>query len=177
MQPGLGGSGAACWKHAPSPTPGKPNSRTAPPPVNMNVERGRTMPRASATRWTESVERFPNERPPARRGEPTIRRYLRSKRLRPRPTRGLPTLGAAQRCPTSRVFWPHQQCAKWPLPQKGLALTFGEDAGVAQLAEQLFCKQQVTGSIPVAGSGFRSRFCDLTPTVTPTPAKPRRAGW
>ncbi len=27
-----------------------------------------------------------------------------------------------------------------------------EDAGVAQLAEQLFCKQQVTGSIPVAGS-------------------------
>ena len=28
-----------------------------------------------------------------------------------------------------------------------------EDAGVAQLAEQLFCKQQVTGSIPVAGSG------------------------
>jgi hypothetical protein len=25
-------------------------------------------------------------------------------------------------------------------------------AGVAQLAEQLFCKQQVTGSIPVAGS-------------------------
>jgi hypothetical protein len=26
------------------------------------------------------------------------------------------------------------------------------DAGVAQLAEQLFCKQQVTGSIPVAGS-------------------------
>jgi hypothetical protein len=32
------------------------------------------------------------------------------------------------------------------------ALTFGVDAGVAQLAEQLFCKQQVTGSIPVAGS-------------------------
>ena len=27
-----------------------------------------------------------------------------------------------------------------------------ENAGVAQLAEQLFCKQQVTGSIPVAGS-------------------------
>jgi hypothetical protein len=26
---------------------------------------------------------------------------------------------------------------------KGLALTFGEDAGVAQLAEQLFCKQLV----------------------------------
>jgi hypothetical protein len=40
------------------------------------------------------------------------------------------------------------------LPEKGLALTFGEDAGVAQLAEQLFCKQQVTGSIPVAGSSF-----------------------
>src|SRR5260370_9827329 len=36
-----------------------------------------------------------------------------------------------------------------------LALTFGEDAGVAQLAEQLFCKQQVTGSIPVAGSNRR----------------------
>jgi DinB superfamily len=33
-----------------------------------------------------------------------------------------------------------------------LELTFGDDAGVAQLAEQLFCKQQVTGSIPVAGS-------------------------
>jgi hypothetical protein len=28
------------------------------------------------------------------------------------------------------------------------------DAGVAQLAEQLFCKQQVTGSIPVAGSSL-----------------------
>ena len=27
-----------------------------------------------------------------------------------------------------------------------------EDAGVAQLAEQLFCKQQVIGSIPFAGS-------------------------
>jgi hypothetical protein len=26
------------------------------------------------------------------------------------------------------------------------------DAGVAQLAEQLFCKQQVIGSIPFAGS-------------------------
>ncbi len=34
----------------------------------------------------------------------------------------------------------------------GVALTFGGGAGVAQLAEQLFCKQQVTGSIPVAGS-------------------------
>ncbi len=36
-----------------------------------------------------------------------------------------------------------------------------EDAGVAQLAEQLFCKQQVTGSIPVAGSNcvfFGIRF-------------------
>ena len=33
-----------------------------------------------------------------------------------------------------------------------LELTFGDDAGIAQLAEQLFCKQQVTGSIPVAGS-------------------------
>ena len=29
-----------------------------------------------------------------------------------------------------------------------------EDAGIAQLAEQLFCKQQVTGSIPVAGSNL-----------------------
>ena len=27
-----------------------------------------------------------------------------------------------------------------------------KDAGVAQLAEQLFCKQQVIGSIPFAGS-------------------------
>ena len=32
-----------------------------------------------------------------------------------------------------------------------------ENAGVAQLAEQLFCKQQVTGSIPVAGSNRRRR--------------------
>jgi hypothetical protein len=31
-------------------------------------------------------------------------------------------------------------------------LPFQWDAGVAQSAEQLFCKQQVTGSIPVAGS-------------------------
>src|SRR5260370_2867277 len=31
------------------------------------------------------------------------------------------------------------------------ALTFREDAGVAQLAEQLFCKQQGIGSIPFAG--------------------------
>src|SRR5260370_10830844 len=41
------------------------------------------------------------------------------------------------------------------LPRTRLALTFGNDAGVAQLAEQLFCKQQVTGSIPVAGSTGR----------------------
>jgi hypothetical protein len=27
-------------------------------------------------------------------------------------------------------------------------------AAVAQLAEQLFCKQQVTGSIPVGGSNW-----------------------
>src|SRR5713226_895983 len=51
--------------------------------------------------------------------------------------------------------------AVWPQNRLGLdlrrlALTFGVDAGVAQLAEQLFCKQQVTGSIPVAGS--RCRF-------------------
>src|SRR6266704_1394635 len=38
--------------------------------------------------------------------------------------------------------------------QKGF-LYPSEDAGVAQLAEQLFCKQQVTGSIPVAGSTCR----------------------
>jgi hypothetical protein len=37
-----------------------------------------------------------------------------------------------------------------PLPFK--------DAGVAQLAEQLFCKQQVTGSIPVAGSTCMCKF-------------------
>ena len=35
---------------------------------------------------------------------------------------------------------------------------FEMDAGVAQLAEQLFCKQQVTGSIPVAGSSFLYKF-------------------
>jgi hypothetical protein len=35
--------------------------------------------------------------------------------------------------------------------KKGSA-TLPGNAGVAQLAEQLFCKQQVTGSIPVAGS-------------------------
>jgi hypothetical protein len=28
-------------------------------------------------------------------------------------------------------------------------------AGVAQLAEQLFCKQQVVGSIPTTGSSIR----------------------
>ena len=39
-----------------------------------------------------------------------------------------------------------------------LQLTFGVDAGIAQLAEQLFCKQQVTGSIPVAGSIPASKF-------------------
>ena len=33
-----------------------------------------------------------------------------------------------------------------------------ENAGVAQLAEQLFCKQQVTGSIPVAGSAFTPKL-------------------
>ena len=32
------------------------------------------------------------------------------------------------------------------------------DAAVAQLAEQLFCKQQVTGSIPVGGSGSVCKF-------------------
>src|SRR2546430_17252603 len=34
----------------------------------------------------------------------------------------------------------------------GSATLFFHDAAVAQLAEQLFCKQQVTGSIPVGGS-------------------------
>ena len=37
-------------------------------------------------------------------------------------------------------------------PSKKGSVTLLIDAGVAQLAEQLFCKQQVTGSIPVAGS-------------------------
>ena len=37
-------------------------------------------------------------------------------------------------------------------PQKRLALTFGEDAGVAQLAERLLCKQQVARSIRAVGS-------------------------
>jgi hypothetical protein len=40
---------------------------------------------------------------------------------------------------------------------KGLRYPLG-DAGVAQLAEQLFCKQQVTGSIPVAGSNHLCKF-------------------
>ena len=35
------------------------------------------------------------------------------------------------------------------------SVTLPDEAGVAQLAEQLFCKQQVTGSIPVAGSSSR----------------------
>ena len=39
-----------------------------------------------------------------------------------------------------------------PPPSKKGSATLPEDAGIAQLAEQLFCKQQVTGSIPVAGS-------------------------
>src|SRR5881397_2119085 len=34
-----------------------------------------------------------------------------------------------------------------------LPLRSSKRAAVAQLAEQLFCKQQVTGSIPVGGSG------------------------
>ncbi len=54
-----------------------------------------------------------------------------------------------------------------------VALTFGEDAGVAQMAERLLCKQQVTGSIPVGGSVLRIRKLQrqpvLTPTLTPTP--------
>ena len=33
--------------------------------------------------------------------------------------------------------------------------TLPNDAALAQLAEQLFCKQQVTGSIPVGGSSLR----------------------
>ncbi len=41
--------------------------------------------------------------------------------------------------------------ARLRVSQNGSA-TLPEGAGVAQLAEQLFCKQQVTGSIPVAGS-------------------------
>ncbi len=35
-------------------------------------------------------------------------------------------------------------------------------AGLAQMVEQLFCKHQVTGSIPVAGTSHPSasvRFC------------------
>ena len=40
-------------------------------------------------------------------------------------------------------------------------LTFREHAGVAQLAEQLFCKQQVIGSIPFAGSGCALAGRDL----------------
>ena len=44
------------------------------------------------------------------------------------------------------------QLSEFTKQHKGLALTFGEDAGVAQLAEHLLCKQGVAGSIPVAGS-------------------------
>ena len=39
----------------------------------------------------------------------------------------------------------------------------GGDAGLAQLAEQLICNQQVIGSSPIAGSSFFSRkvwFCE-----------------
>jgi hypothetical protein len=32
------------------------------------------------------------------------------------------------------------------------------EAGIAQLVEQLTCNQQVTGSIPVAGSGRKVRY-------------------
>src|SRR6266567_4030956 len=52
--------------------------------------------------------------------------------------------------------------------QKGF-LYPSEDAGVAQLAEQLFCKQQVTGSIPVAGS-----TCRIFRTFGSTRADPTR---
>jgi hypothetical protein len=34
-------------------------------------------------------------------------------------------------------------------------------ADVAQLAEQLFCKQQVAGSSPIVGSGVIKRFANL----------------
>src|SRR5713101_3106013 len=45
-------------------------------------------------------------------------------------------------------------------PPKG-SVTLPGDAGVAQLAEQLFCKQQVIGSIPFAGSGCAPAGRDL----------------
>src|SRR2546427_12885826 len=49
--------------------------------------------------------------------------------------------------------------------------TLADDAGVAQLAEELFCKQQVAGSIPVAGSDFvRGR---RLPQWTQTQGPPR----
>ena len=44
------------------------------------------------------------------------------------------------------------QSARSDLPAERLPLRSFHDAAVAQLAEQLFCKQQVTGSIPVGGS-------------------------
>lgn len=43
-----------------------------------------------------------------------------------------------------------------PLPEGGGEY---ESAGVAQLAEQLFCKQQVAGSSPTASLGAQAFSC------------------
>jgi hypothetical protein len=50
-----------------------------------------------------------------------------------------------------RFDWPGSALAPRSPSQKRFRYP-SQRAGVAQLAEQLFCKQQVTGSIPVAGS-------------------------
>jgi hypothetical protein len=40
----------------------------------------------------------------------------------------------------------------------GIQCTLSQDAGVAQSAEQRFCKPQVGGSIPLASSTFSGTF-------------------
>ena len=66
---------------------------------------------------------------------------------------GWPLFSGPLKTPKPALFkcWFRIQISPPPASQKG-SVTLPIDAGVAQLAEQLFCKQQVTGSIPVAGS-------------------------
>src|SRR6266851_9222607 len=63
---------------------------------------------------------------------------------------------SASRCLPPSLWSPWLVLFAFHDERKEGSATLANDAAVAQLAEQLFCKQQVTGSIPVGGS---TAFC------------------
>src|SRR5258708_12278912 len=77
---------------------------------------------------------------------------------------------SASRCLPPSLWSPWLVLFAFHDERKEGSATLANDAAVAQLAEQLFCKQQVTGSIPAGGS---TAFCaSSAPWPTPVTVAP-----